>query len=93
MNERRIILQRMYDYSYHNQRMYKENVYRQHDRKNQSIRCCIQPEGAFPECTPIAMAYIPFQDVNEIYDECKALERGTAFPCLDKPFLGGGCRC
>ncbi len=91
------ILQRMYDYSPTNQRMmYRDSssYYRQSDRQTRSsTRCCIQPEGAFPQCTPVAMAFVPFQENNELYDDCKALERGTAFPCLDKPFLGGGCKC
>lgn len=82
----------MYDCQSNNMRMYRENNYRQPERRSVIKKCCIQPEGAFPECTPIAMAYIPFQDATEIYDECKAFERGTVFPCLDKPFLGGACR-
>lgn|GEM_PF-1572786 len=86
-------MQRMYDYHHNNMRMYSENAYRQCEKRNVIKKCCIQPEGKFPECTPVAMAYIPFQDATEIYDECKAFERGTAFPCLDKPFLGGSCRC
>ncbi len=87
-------MQRMYDYPYNNQRMYRDNVYRQPEKHHHnSVRCCIQPEGKFPNCTPVAMAFIPFQEMSELYDDCKALERGTAFPCLDKPFLGGGCKC
>ena len=41
---------------------------------------------------PVAMAYVPWQYWNEIYDYDKALCRGTLFPELDKPFLKGGCR-
>lgn len=41
---------------------------------------------------PIAMAYVPWQRWNNIYEPCKALMRGTMFPELDKPFLGGGLR-
>ena len=37
---------------------------------------------------PIAMAYVPWQTWHHIYDSCKALERGTIFEELDKPFLG-----
>ena len=84
-------MQRMYDYrSGNNYRMYN-NIYRQNESANTDYvkKCNIQPVGRFPECTAIAMAYIPFQENNDIYDDCQALERGTAFPCLDKPFMGG----
>ena len=36
----------------------------------------------------VAMAYVPWQEWGELYDEEKALARGTLFPDLDKPFLG-----
>lgn len=87
-------MQRMYDYQPNNQRAYRNDFNRQQERRTiQSRRCCVQPQGTFPECTPVAMAFIPFQEMNEIYDERKAFERGTVFPCLDKPFLGGSCKC
>lgn len=40
---------------------------------------------------PIAMAYVPWQNWVKIYDPVNAMSRGTLFPELDKPFLGG-CR-
>ena len=42
----------------------------------------------FPEDTVVAMAYIPFQQNNKTYSLEDALENGTAFPTLNKPFLG-----
>ncbi len=39
---------------------------------------------------PIAMAYTPLQKWEEPYDAQTALERGTIFHALDKPFLGKG---
>lgn len=39
----------------------------------------------FPEHTPLAMAYVPFQQWGKTYDEEKAFERGTIFPELDLP--------
>ncbi len=87
-------MQRMYDYQHNNQRMYTDSGYYRHqERKQVNTKCCIQPECAIPECVSVAMAYVPFQMSTQMYDECKALERGTAFVCLDKPFMGGGCRC
>lgn len=44
---------------------------------------------ALPENPVVAMAYVPFQTDNSVYDAAKALQRGTAFPVLDKPFLAG----
>lgn len=37
-----------------------------------------------------AMAYVAFQPWGKTYEPSVALERGTIFPVLDKPFLGEG---
>ncbi len=42
---------------------------------------------------PYAMAYVPYQQWNQIYDPSRALRAGTIFPCLDKPFCGKGGAC
>lgn len=47
--------------------------------------CKVSP---FPKETPIGMAYVPYQQWEKPYDEQVALERGTIFPSLDKPFIG-----
>ena len=39
----------------------------------------------------VAMAYVPVQTDADMYEPCKALQQGTLFPSLDKPFLRG-CR-
>ena len=49
-------------------------------------------KSPFPKYYSVAMAYIPFQNNPDTYDSVKALERGTLFPVLDKPFMGGGVR-
>lgn len=49
---------------------------------------CIMPS---PYC-PVAMAYVPFQIFDELFEETKAFMVGTAFPSLLKPFMRGG-RC
>lgn len=46
--------------------------------------------SAFPASTPLAMAYVPFQQFNEIYPENEALKKGTLFPELCFPFMKGG---
>lgn len=47
-------------------------------------------ETKFPAETPIGMAYVPLQKIGMVYDSMKAFDRGTLYPELDKPFLGGG---
>lgn len=44
----------------------------------------------FPQNTPLAMAYVPYQEWGEVYDEDSAFSRGTLFPELDLPFEAGG---
>ena len=46
-------------------------------------------EGARPiKDAVLAMAYVPMQEYGLLYDQDDALEAGTLFPDLDKPFLG-----
>ncbi len=41
------------------------------------------------ELYPVAMAYVPWQTMDKIYDNLEeALKIGTIFPELNKPFLG-----
>ena len=44
--------------------------------------------SAFPAETPVGMAYVPYQKWKNVYEPSVALERGTAFQDLDKPFIG-----
>ena len=37
---------------------------------------------------PPAMAYVPWQRLDEMYTPETALDRGTLSPELDKPFMG-----
>lgn len=50
-------------------------------------------DGAVPITDAVlAMAYVPMQEYNMVYDVEDALQMGTLFPNLDKPFLGEkGC--
>lgn len=45
------------------------------------------------EPMPIAMAYVPWQQFKHTFDLEKAIEIGTIFPELDKPFTGKGGNC
>lgn len=56
-----------------------------------------QPQSKFSKVPldelPLTMAYVPMQKYGLVYEAENALEKGTLFPDLDKPFLGkGACR-
>ncbi len=40
----------------------------------------------------LAMAYVPKQQLGELYSPCEGLKNGTMFPCLNKPYCAGGRR-
>lgn len=42
---------------------------------------------------PLAMAYVPWQHWYGTYKPSVGFDRGTIFPELDFPFLGGGGDC
>lgn len=48
----------------------------------------MQNRTKFPEETPVAMAYVPFQQWGATMTPEAAFDAGTLFPDLDKPFLG-----
>lgn len=52
--------------------------------------CGGTPEPAYirPEYVP-GMAYVPWQYFTTVYETDRALEAGTLFPELDKPFMPG----
>lgn len=57
--------------------------------------CGCEPEAAYRKTDFVAgMAYVPWQYFDTVYETDKALEIGTIFPELNKPFLaeGRGCR-
>ncbi|MGN1328633.1 MAG: spore coat associated protein CotJA [Eubacterium sp.] len=43
---------------------------------------------ALPEDATVTMAYVPLQLELVTYDSDKALQNGTLFPALNKPFMG-----
>lgn len=53
--------------------------------------CSCRSEGRSQEKIgefPIGMAYVPWQSWKDVYEIDKALQAGTVFAELDKPFLG-----
>ena len=53
---------------------------------------CPDTHDHFPSDMPIAMAYVPWQKWQKLYEPSQGLEHGTIFGELDKPFLGKGGR-
>ena len=47
-----------------------------------------QKRTAFPEDPAFAIAYVRWQELNNVYEPEEALKQGTLFPALDKPFYG-----
>ena len=41
----------------------------------------------------LAMAYVPVQQFGTLFEIEAGFDRGTVFPELEKPFMGGGCGC
>ena len=52
--------------------------------ENEKCTCGMQAADSFP----LAMAYVRWQKLDEMYPPELALSRGTLFPELDKPFCG-----
>lgn len=53
----------------------------------------VKKDGAEHRNVPnayVAMAIIQIQEWETPYDDDTAFSAGTIFPCLNKPFLGGG---
>ena len=49
---------------------------------------CAQEATYSKKNYPPAMAYVPWQNFTTVYEPDKALEVGTIFPELNRPFLG-----
>lgn len=48
---------------------------------------CPDGSGALPECAPLAVPYVPFQQTGaQKYSQNDALSNGTLFPGLNLPF-------
>lgn len=59
--------------------------------KHKMQKPCHCPHDALQDL-PIAMAYVPWQRWQNLYEHCKGFQRGTIFEDLTKPFYGrGGC--
>lgn len=69
-----------------------EYITERRGKMNENDKCSTDgltiPRGRFPQVTPLAIAYVPYQEWEDTYAENVALAKGTIFPSLDMPFLG-----
>jgi len=54
--------------------------------------CSMQFITPLPTDFAVAMMYVPMQTDTSMFDEMKALECGTLFTVLNKPFAGRCCK-
>ena len=47
----------------------------------------------FPCDAALAIAYVRWQELEEVYEPEAALKHGTLFPSMNKPFYGRRARC
>lgn len=61
------------------------SVMREHALSPSNIGQCVNS-------LPLAMAYVPSQRFENLYEVAEAWQNGTLFADLNKPYEGGGCR-
>ena len=66
-----------------------------HPRQSGRSQCGhnMMQSGMWEQNYPVAMAYVPWQYFKNVYEPEKALQIGTIFPELNKPFYGRGGHC
>lgn len=83
-------LRGMRDYDYYNSP--KPGYKMPEGRKPEYTRPkCVESVCSAVDVCPLAMAYVPWQSWGEVYKPTDGFRRGTIFPELDLPFLGGDC--
>ena len=60
--------------------------------REQEQKCAQNMQITLPAVVVEAMAYVPFQQYETVYDAMEGFENGTIFPELNKPFLGADRR-
>lgn len=69
-----------------------EEFYRLHikepTREKDETTKCDELKFSCVDNYPLAIAYVPMQRFRDLYDNTSALNRGTLFKELDKPFDG-----
>lgn len=59
-------------------------------QRNREREMCSQDNCSSDNCKywAVGMAYVPWQNMSELYEPAQALRAGTLFPELEKPFYG-----
>ncbi len=57
--------------------------------------CAVESRNTDDTCPAmvVAMAYVPWQELETVYEPENGYPRGTIFPELDKPLMVGGSCC
>ncbi|MGI6282986.1 spore coat associated protein CotJA [Caproicibacterium lactatifermentans] len=55
-------------------------------------KCAVQPLPPIPKDPALAMAYIPVQKFENLYQPEEGYQSGTLFRDLNKPFMGGAAK-
>lgn len=71
-----------------NRKMYNTNTVCKTNTCVKNTDCMLSDLGL--SHLPLAMGYVPYQEMKNMYDCSKGLEMGTMFPELCKPFCGTG---
>ncbi len=58
------------------------------NRDEETLAAATCDKDIFPAQISLAMAYVPMQRFENLYDDEKGFEAGTVFAALDKPFFG-----
>ncbi len=65
----------------------KEEMHLYPENGSQAPGACADHCGTLPECAPLAVPYVPFQQTgSKRYTQQEALNNGTLFPGLNLPF-------
>ena len=71
-------------------------MYARNRRRGNSCRCNCKNCRELPVCPEypvLANSYVPYQYLDELFEPCEALENGTAFPELVRPYVQNQSQC
>ena len=68
------------------------------NRRNRSNSCCCNCRNCrelpmCPEYPVLANSYVPYQYLDELFEPAEALENGTVFPELVRPYVQNESQC
>jgi len=71
-------------------------MYARNRRRGNSCRCNCKNCRELPVCPEypvLANSYVPYQYLDELFEPCEALENGTVFPELVRPYVQNQSQC